>query len=269
MNNPQQDWQQWMLDCVINPQQLDGDKVNEKLTSSGQLSVSQSLAIYQRGYILRLTKCLAEQFPALCAALGEELFNRFARRYLNLCPSKSYTLYELGSQFPEFLQQDRPDKDLPPQKQENWIDFMVDLARYERLHFSLFDAPGHEGNAWPAIDTPDEQLTVQPCFALAEYQFPVAWYYHAVKENPQVNLPPKQPSYIALARTNYQVTTYPINQFHFEFLNHLKQHGNVAGALLHLCKLTKIPMDKVGKSWHQEVKGRWINAGFFVHRSSA
>ena len=32
--------------------------------------------------------------------------------------------------------------DVDPKEREDWIDFMVDLARYERELFRLFDAPG-------------------------------------------------------------------------------------------------------------------------------
>ena len=99
---------------------------------------------------------------------------------------------------------------------------MIDLANYERLHFSLFDVPGHEGRPWPTPETPDQQLMLQPVFELAQYQFPVGWYYHQVKDNPNTPYPPRQDSFVALLRTNYQVTTFPISQAHYLFLAHIK-----------------------------------------------
>ena len=154
--------QRWMLDALILPGRVDRDEVERRFTASANLQPAACLAIYQRGYILRLGKCLAEQFPALCHALGEKLFDQFAREYLRVCPSDSYTLYELGRRFCDYLEDARPDRDLLPEQREGWIDFMVDLARYERLHFRLFDAPGHEGGPWPTPELPDDRLIYSP-----------------------------------------------------------------------------------------------------------
>ena len=106
-------WQNWMQQALIHPRNTPKGDIENQFTAGANLSASECLAIYQRGYILRLTKCLAEQFPALCQALGAPLFEQFAKRYLQQCPSDSYTLYELGRRFADFLAQDRPDKDAP------------------------------------------------------------------------------------------------------------------------------------------------------------
>lgn len=265
-DNAIKNWQNWMLNALIKPDEIDGKDIDNRFTAGANLSAAQCLGVYQRSYILRLTKCLAEQFPALCHALGEPLFEQFARKYLREYPSDSYTLYELGRRFGAFLQQDRPDKDLPPQHRESWIDFMVDLAHYEQLHFSLFDAPGHEGNSWPQTNTPDDQLILQPCFALAQYQYPVAWYYHAIKEEKASPFPPKQPSYVALLRKDYQVTTFPVSQVHFLFLQKIQNTKNINTALNFISEVTKVPIEAVTQSWHSEIKAKWIDAGFFVNR---
>lgn len=255
-------WQDWMQNALLNPQGTQQSTVESTFMPGANLSPAESLAIYQRGYILRLTKCLADQFPALCHALGEQLFTKFAKRYLHTYPSQSYTLYDLGTRFAAFLEEDRPDKN--NKQKETWIDFMVDLARYENLHFSLFDAPGHEGKPWPAADTPDESLKLQPCFALNQSRFPVGWYYHACKEKPDCPFPPQQTSWVALVRTNFFVTTFPINQVHFLFLQQVQKHNDIAKGLQHISKLTNTALPQVTQSWQNEVKSRWIDAGFFV-----
>lgn len=259
-------WQNWMLDALIKPSEVKANDIEQRFTSSPNLSAAQCLGIYQRGYILRLTKCLAEQFPALCHALGKPLFDQFALKYLQECPSDSYTLYELGRRFPDFLQQDRPDKDLPPEARESWIDFMIDLASYEQLHFKLFDAPGHEGNPWPERDIKDDKLKVQPCFELASYRYPVAWYYHTIKENPDAAFPPLQTTYVALLRKDYHVTTFPINRVHYQFLKQLRSCGDVSESITFVSKVNQTPVDLVQNSWRNEVRNRWIEAGFFVEK---
>ena len=189
MNPELPELQRWMLDALVAPHGTDG--VGERLTASPTMDPRARLAIYQRSYILRLAKCLAEQFPALAHALGAPLFDDFAREYLAACPSDAYTLYELGRRFPGWLETSRPDRALSPDDREDWIDFMVDLARYERELFRLFDAPGHEGGVWPTADVPDARLVLQPCFALAQYRYPVAWYYQEVRHERAPRVPPR------------------------------------------------------------------------------
>lgn len=263
-------WQKQFMQALISPETTSPETIAKHFVAQGQLSATASLHLYQRGYILRLKKCLAEQFPALAHALGEALFSQFAERYLSRYPSNSYTLYELGNRFANFLEEDRPDKTLPAEQRETWIDFMVDLAQFENLHFQLFDAPGHEGKNWPMPNTPDADLQLQPCFALAQYRYPVAWYYHAVKQHSQqqttqrVKLPKAQLCYLALLRKDFQVTTFPITAMHYQFLSLVKTHNNINKALEVISEQNQIPIAVVQQSWQKEVKMAWLNAGFFV-----
>lgn len=258
------DVQRWMLEALTHPGRLDHAAIDHHLLSGPQLDAAARLAIYQRSYILRLTECLAEQFPALRHALGEGLFDDFAREYLRAHPSDSYTLYELGRRFPAWLEASRPDRDRAEEDREDWIDFMVDLARYERELFRLFDAPGNEGRPWPGVETPDERLILQPCFALGEYRYPVAWYYHEVRARRQPVFPPRRPSHVAMARRDYLTSTFPINAVHFRFLRALSLRGSVAEALSAVAGELQRPEAEVARSWATEVRRAWIEAGFFV-----
>ena len=170
--------QQWLQNTLISPGTTANEETEKYLKPSPQLNAAQRLGIYQRSYYLRLLQCMREQFPALCHALGQQLFTDFAHEYLQAYPSESYTLYELGRRLPDYLEQTRPDKDKPPHSRESWIDFMVDLSNFERQLFVLFDALGYEGQQ-PLADesTPDHLLQLQPCLALGDYRFPVASYY--------------------------------------------------------------------------------------------
>ena len=264
MNPELPELQRWMLDALVAPHGTDG--VGERLTASPTMDPRARLAIYQRSYILRLAKCLAEQFPALAHALGAPLFDDFAREYLAACPSDAYTLYELGRRFPGWLETSRPDRALSPDDREDWIDFMVDLARYERELFRLFDAPGHEGGVWPTADVPDARLVLQPCFALAQYRYPVAWYYQEVRHERAPEFPPARPSYVAIARRDYLTATFPLNPVHFQFLCALEELGSVDAALEAVAREVERPMADVRRSWDDEVRGPWIQAGFFVER---
>jgi hypothetical protein len=196
-----------MHEALVFPRRVSRAAIEGRLASLAGLSGAEGLAIYQRGYFLRIASCMREQFPALCHALGEPLFNDFVSEYIRERPPESHTLYDLGRRFPLFLEQSRPDRDQPTQTREVWIDFMVDLARFERQMFVMFDAPGHEGKSFAGPATADDRLRLQPAFDLGAYRFPVAAYYHAVRQKQRVELPPAEAGFVALVRTDYVTRT--------------------------------------------------------------
>lgn len=255
--------QRWMKDALINPGGTDPKTVVDTLLPGNRLDAASCLGIYQRSYILRLRKCLAEQFPATHYALGDSVFNDFADQYLNDYPSQSYTLYELGRHFPAWLEETRPDRDAPENEREDWINFMVDLAHYEHTLFDLFDAPGQEEKKQPNFQTLDNNLILQPCLTLAQYRYPVAWYYHEVRADKQPQFPIRAPVDMVILRHNYQTTTFPISQLHFRFLSKLKTLESIESALLDIASWTQQPLKQVTQSWQHEVRQPWLDAGFF------
>lgn len=256
--------QEWMQNALVNPRGVQADDVTARLSPSNRLSAPERLAIYQRSYITRLCACLAEQFPASRHALGAALFDQFARIYLAEDPSDSYTLYELGRRFPAYLQDTRPDADAP----EPWVDFMIDLARYERALFVLFDAPGHEGKSWPTSATQDKDLVLQPCFATGTYRFPVAQYYHSVTDDAAPSLPPMLDSFVAIARFDYMTSSFPISQLHYKFLGALQQTNSVDGALALLAQQVQASEAEVRAAWTHQIRDKWIENRFFVDRNA-
>lgn len=262
-----QSLQHWMIGTLIEPDGVDADIVAATLLPGPKLSASACLAIYQRSYMLRLRSCLEEQFPASYHALGAALFTDFADEYLRSCPSDSYTLHELGRRFPQWLDSHRPDRDQPPEQRESWIDFMVDLARYERELYRLFDAPGHEGQPWPDLSADDGALMLQPCLALVEYRYPVAWYYHEVRAGRSPQLPVAIPSYAVILRRDFLTHTFPVTRLHHRFLSQVEQTRHVPSSLLAIAAETGRPIDEVQRSWRDEVRRPWLEAGFFVERT--
>ena len=261
--------QRWMLDALTAPLRTDRAAVHDWLLPGPFLDASACLAIYQRSYILRLRKCLAGQFPATRYALGDDVFDEFADAYLRAYPSDSYTLDALGRRFPAWLDETRIDRDCPPEAREDWIDFMVDLASYERELFVLYDAPGVEAGlpphlCWPDLDTDDAALMLQPCVAIVRYRHAVAWYYHEVRAGRAPGFPPLSPMQAVIARHEYQTTTYPVSALHFRFLESVRTRGNVAAALADVADWSGRSVDAVTRSWATEVRRRWIEASFFV-----
>lgn len=258
--------QRWMLDALIAPESVDRAVIDHQVRPGARIDAAACLDIYRRSYVLRLRRCLAEQFPATRHALGAALFDDFADTYLRDCPSDSTTLYELGRRYPGWLEANRPDRDEPDAAREDWIDFLVDLATYEMGLFHLFDAAGHEGQCWPDASADDRDLVLQSCLTLAQYRYPVAWYYHEVRAGRAPAFPRCADSCIVVLRRDYHTTTYPVSGLHYRFLTQLRQCGSIHAALDDIAAWTGRAVSAVRESWATDVRTAWIEAGFFVDR---
>jgi hypothetical protein len=258
--------QRWMQEALVFPRLVARDETERLLASSERLSGAEGLAIYQRGYFLRIASCMREQFPALCHALGAPLFNDFVADYIRERPPESHTLYDLGRRFPPFLEENRPDREAAPAERERWIDFMVDLANFERQVFTMFDAPGHEGQASADHATPDRRLRLQPCFALGAYRFPVAEYYHAVRMKAPTPLPAVGESFVALVRTDYVTRTIPLSRLDQLFLQAMAEGDGVEDGIDAVARRMGLAPEDVRRSWWAQAGGRrrWIDLGFFI-----
>src|SRR5258708_18726791 len=121
------------------------DEAESVVTRSRALTALERLAIYGYAYYARLLECLREEFPVLKHALGEELFDAFAAEYLQQYPSRSYTLFQLGTNFPRFLEETRPNREGKRRSAADWPDFLIDLATLELTFNEVFDGPSLEG----------------------------------------------------------------------------------------------------------------------------
>jgi Putative DNA-binding domain len=257
--------QLWMHEALVSPRQVDPERRDGLLRPSPRLAAAEGLAIYQRGYFLRIASCMGEQFPALAHALGEVLFNDFVADYISDKPPESHTLYDLGRRFPAWLGENRPDRDLPAAERETWIDFMIDLARFERQIFAMFDAPGHEGRPFAGAETPDERLRLQPCFDIGAYDFPVPPYYHAVREKREAPLPAAGRSFAALVRTDYVTRTIPLTEPQYRFLKAMADGAGVDGAAATVALHLGTTAGELVETWRTSgQRQRWIDWGFFI-----
>lgn len=230
--------------------------------TGGRLGAAAGLAVYQRGYFLRIAACMREQFPALCHALGRALFDDFVADYIRDCPPERHTLYDLGRRFPEWMEANRPD----PQVREAWVDFMIDLTRFEYLVFLMFDAEGNEGRPFATADTDDGALRLQPAFALGSYGFPVAGYYHAVRRGEAPPLPMPAPCHVALVRTDYVTRTMLLSGPQHCFLAAMLAGTGVEAALASVSARYGLDRGVADRMWRgaEGSRKRWIEWGFFV-----
>jgi hypothetical protein len=260
-----QETQAWLQRALLFPERVDAAEATAQLEPCGAASALEQLGVYQRNYRLRLESCLRDQFPVLCHALGPALFTDFAREYLRACPPESYTLHDLGRRLADHLERERPDREAGTEP-EPWFDFMVDLARFERQLFVLFDAEGHEERPLATPGTPDERLELGRGLVFGEYRFAVGSYHHAVRQGRQPRPPAPERSWIALVRRDYATQIVPIGAMQHELLALLRAGAGVGEALERAASGFGISRGGAEKLWREPggTRDRWIAAGFFV-----
>jgi hypothetical protein len=137
-------------------------KPNKVLTSF------ERLEIYNRQYWFRVLSCFAEDFPGLRAIVGMRIFEKLMRAYLADCPSRSFTLRNLGSRLVEWLVANPKWTAAKPR-------LALDMARLEWAHIEAFDG-GFEPVLTPAeIQSAGLELRIslQPHVQLLELAYPV------------------------------------------------------------------------------------------------
>lgn len=260
IKNNLSDVQNWMQTVLIEPRKTKNTNlVHHYIAPAKVLNATESLAIYQRSYYSRLIECMRGQFKALVYTLGDELFVDFCSMYLTKHPSNSPNLGDLGKRFPDFLEQNRPDKE----SKQVWIDFMIAMAQFEVDLYRIFDIKGSEGDVFADLKTHDELLKLQKCVDFQEYPFDVNGYYQKVseEENPEITKACK--TFIVFLRTDYQVYVIPLGEIQFHLLKNIQKEENVQKALLKTVRTFNLNFDTFFSSWILWKK-QWINKGFFL-----
>jgi hypothetical protein len=137
-------------------------KPNDRLTSF------ERLEIYNRQYWFRLLSSMTEDFAGLRAIVGERKFEKLVIAYLIDCPSKSFTLRDLGSRLESWLKNHL----VYVPKVEH---LAVDMVRLEWDEIEAFDR--EEKPRMTAEDLAnlgdDPRLQVQPYLQLLALAYPV------------------------------------------------------------------------------------------------
>jgi hypothetical protein len=274
--------QRWMQAVLMHPggaeagaaseaarEAIDGppEEAERVVTRSRALSGLERLAIYNRAYYARLLECLRESFPVLFHALGEDAFGSFALDYLQKYPSRSYTLNDLGANFPRYLRESRPADEPGP----SWPDFVIDLATLEWTYNEVFDGPGVEGHlllrpdrlrAIPPERWPDARLVPVPCLRLLHLSYPVHGYYTAVRRRKEPEFPEPAATFLAVTRRRYVIRRHELSRPQFVLLEALLRGQSVGEAIGLAGEAAGDDVDQFAADlaeWFRE----WTAEGFF------
>ncbi|KAB8038210.1 HvfC/BufC N-terminal domain-containing protein [Janthinobacterium aquaticum] len=220
------------------------------------LTRPQRLSIYADGYVLRLLDCLQAEFPVLRQSMGPELFDFFARAYLWRHPSRSSTLYDLGTGFADFLAASQP------QGQHGAgaviLQFPIDLARLERARAEAGRALGLENRTGQAqaggfdgfggLLGEAGPLLLPPCTRLLALSFPVRAFWEQAQGASDKVLPPQpaaSPSFVAIARWNYRISMHALEPWQFYFLQAAAEPAPLQQCALQAASAADLPVDQV------------------------
>jgi len=154
----------------------------ELVRPNDRLRGVERLELYNRQYWFRLWDCLHDDYPGLRAVLGERRFHVLVTAYLKACPSRSFTLRNLGSKLEGFMGRDRSwRRGLTPGR--------VLMAR-EMAGFEWAQAVAFDGERRATL-TMDELLganpakmrvRLQPYMSLLHLRFPLDDFAIAIKK---------------------------------------------------------------------------------------
>jgi len=138
-------------------------KPNDRLTSF------ERLEIYNKQYWFRLLSGLMEDFPGLQAILGNRRFEELCKAYLQDCPSRSFTLRNLGRALEGWLR-----------KNPKWAGsrqaMAVDMVRLEWADIEAFDEkaePPLKAEEVAGTAGANLRLRLQPYVRLLDLRYPV------------------------------------------------------------------------------------------------
>ena len=146
-------------------------QASKLIKASGKLSPVERLEIYREQFWLRHTSSLVEDFPGVSGILGQQAWAPLVEGYLTAHPPRSFTLRDLGLQFPAYVETRQA---LPHHA------LCCDMARLELAYLEIFDAEdaapvapealaGIAEDAWERV-----RIDFQPALRLLKTAYPVA-----------------------------------------------------------------------------------------------
>jgi hypothetical protein len=253
-------------------------KPNDRLTSF------ERLEIYNRQYWFRLLSSMNDDFPGLRAVLGDRRFEAMCNAYLVDCPSRSFTLRNLGSRLESWLR-----------KHPKWAGskqaLALDIVRLEWAEIQAFD-----GKAEPPLRVEELSgaedaslcLRLQPYVQLLALKYPVDDLLLEVRKHNEdtyfasnafrerrkrkrvqavAKLKP-DPIFLAVHRIDFSVYFRRIRPEEFAILNALRKGATLDKAIGAAFRRSAIPpADRAAsvQRWFHN----WAALGWFCSQQSA
>lgn len=259
---PLAELQGWFAGKVSDSLGLNSRESIEGVIKRGpSLTAVECLQIYNDGYFARLTECLADDYPALAHALGEEAFSKLVRDYIAHRPSTSPSLNAYGQHLAEFCRG----------RAEPWAEFASDLSRLEWALVEVVHSPapaGIRGDALAAIPPSDWQaarLVPSPALRVLGFAHPVGEYFQRYCDDDAPAIPERRRSATAVCRQELTLWRVELTLDAAALLEELVAGAPLGAAIARLEQRIEGPAAREAlvhalPSW----LGTWVSSGFFV-----
>jgi hypothetical protein len=264
--------QRWMQSVVVHPGTVEdavsdaqaqaevaAARVGDVILPSAHLEPLQRLEIYHAMYPLRMEEALAGDYPGLKHFLGDREFLRLVEGYVQVHPSRSFTLNALGRHLPEHLRTAAVRKRA----------FCHELARLELAIAEVFDAP-----ETPALD--EKAITAVPAEAwerarlvpiaalrVLALRYPASAYLDTLGDeahrHPAIR---RQDGWVAVYRRDFSVYRHDLSRPAHDLLADLvagRTVGQAVGAALKRRGRARPQADDLFRWFRQ-----WAGAGMFA-----
>lgn len=234
------------------------DELERILLPSSRLPGVERLAIYSEAYRARLVECLADDYPALKYALGDDTFEALCLRYIARYPSQSPNLNVFGQHMAAFCRtEERPH-----------LLFASDLAALEWAMVEVLHAPSVEKldlatlAAVAADRWADARFAPSPTVCVREFTYPANAYFQAFRTDEAPSLPAPAWSATAVFRDGTTIWRMDLSHAMHALLTTLSDGTPLASALGALAEAGQVN-DEEGAEvmvWFRD----WVRHGFFA-----
>lgn len=263
--------QRWMQAVVVHPGSAseaiasaaaaaEVGSADDVILPSKSLTPEERVDIYHGMYLLRMSEALATDYPALQHFLGERGFFELVRDYVQVYPSRSYTLNRLSDHVPEFL------KNAGGRKHR---EFLADLARLELAVAQVFDEQETPplGDAQVAAVAPGdwERARLLPIAALRllAFRYNVNDYVQSLKDEAHDHPKPRlKQAWVAVYRRDYAVYRHELSRPAHDLLADIAAGETLGAALQAAMKrdARSRPHPEQLSRWFRD----WVSAGMFA-----
>ncbi|WP_413289946.1 putative DNA-binding domain-containing protein [Bdellovibrio sp. HCB337] len=196
---------------------------------AGKLRLEDAFAIYQRGYIARLTESLGDTFESVWQVLGDELFFEVARQFIQTHESQTYNLSDYSVKFVDFLISQPVSQELP---------FLSDLAHLGWMHKEVFHRPTQVGrngtDLMRLLEDDQHRAELVDSVELLKSPYCLFDIWKALKENLEPPSSWQGPQYLVLYKSGDQVFVKQISFGLYQAFEKIRQGQALMASLEHL-----------------------------------
>jgi len=163
--------QQWMKESIVTPVLSQSPRLQAQtaryLTPNSRMSAKQRFDIYVHDFWPRIIDSLAEDFPKLKKLLGEKNFEKWIEKYIAKYPSTSFTLFYLGKNLPQFMENSYRGKNTKN---------ILETVRFEWAQVKAYIAPEAKALNPQALSSKQKnnlahlKLSLHPSISLLSYK---------------------------------------------------------------------------------------------------